>query len=109
MALRDVRYRLTAYNVPWANAPKNIKAYEDQFERRLKRGQSFTQPCFGCREFPAWWSLELSDKSCWQSDVDASWMLYDVFDLSHPGESTYAARVSVFRVILKQGGIDIPP
>jgi CRISPR-associated protein Cas5d len=109
MALRDVRYCLTAHIVPWPSAPKNIKAYEDQFERRLKRGQNFTQPCLGCREFPAWWSTELSNKQCWQGNVDAGWMLYDVFDLSRLGRSTDAVRVSVFRAVLKQGVLEVPP
>jgi len=109
MALRDVRYRLTAHILPWANAPKNTKAYEEQFERRLKRGQNFTQPCLGCREFPAWWSSELSDKERWQGNVDAGWMLYDVFDLLRPGESTDTARVSVFRAIAQGGIVEVPP
>jgi len=109
MALRDVRYRLTAHIVPWPNAPKNIQAYESQFQRCLKRGQNFTQPCFGCREFPAWWSPEISDKPVWPHDVDAGWMLYDVFDLSRPGESTDKARVSVFRAMVKQGVLEVPP
>lgn len=109
MALRDVRYRLTAHIVPWPNAPKNIQAYESQFQRCLKRGQNFTQPCFGCREFPAWWSQEVSGKPVWPHDVDAGWMLYDVFDLSRPGESTDKARVSVFRAMVKQGVLEVPP
>ena len=109
MALRDVRYRLTAYIVPWANASKNIQCYESQFQRRLERGQNFTQPCFGCREFPAWWGPEVSDKPRWEHDVDAGWMLYDVFDLSRPGESTDNARVSVFRSLVTQGVLEVPP
>ncbi len=109
MALRDVRYRLTAHIVPWLNAPKTITAYREQFERRLKRGQNFVQPCFGCREFPAWWSYKLSDKSRWEQDVDAGWMLYDVFDLSRPGVSTDKASISVFRAKARQGILDVPP
>lgn len=109
MALRDIRYRLTAYIVPWPNAPKNIQCYESQFQRRLERGQNFTQPCFGCREFPAWWSPEVSDRPRWEHDVDAGWMLYDVFDLSRPGESTDNARVSVFRALVTEGVLKVPP
>lgn len=108
MALRDVHYRLTAHIVPWPNAPKNVLCYESQFRRRLERGQNFTQPCFGCREFPAWWSTEMSDKPVWEKDVDAGWMLYDVFDLSRPGESTDKARVSVFRAKVEHGALEVP-
>ncbi len=109
MALRDVRYRLTAHMVPWPNAPKTISAYESQFQRRVERGQNFTQPCFGCREFPAWWSGDLSDSSRWEQDMDAGWMLYDVFDLSRPGGSVDKARVSVFRGKAEQGLVAVPP
>jgi CRISPR-associated protein Cas5d len=109
MALRDVRYRLTARIELWPSAPKAIQAYESQFQRRLERGQNFTQPCFGCREFPAWWTWELSDIPRWEHDVDAGWMLYDVFDLSRPGESTDRARVSVFRAKVGQGVLHVPP
>ena len=109
MALRDVHYRLTAHIVPWPNVPKNIQCYESQFQRRLDRGQNFTQPCFGCREFPAWWSPEITTEPCWEHDVDAGWMLYDVFDLSRPGESTDKARVSVFRAKVEKGILEVPP
>jgi len=110
MALRDVRYRLAAHIVPWPSAPKNIKAYKDQFERRLKRGQNFTQPYLGCREFPAWWSPELSDKKPLTTNVDAGWMLYDVFDLSRPWDDDMDnVRVSVFRAIAQDGVVNIPP
>jgi CRISPR-associated protein Cas5d len=109
MALRDVRYRLTAHIVPWPNAPKNIQCYESQFQRRLERGQNFTQPCFGCREFPAWWSPRISTEPRWEHDVDAGWMLYDVFDLSRPGETTDKVHVSVFRAKVVQGVLEVPP
>lgn len=109
MALRNVHYRLTAHIVPWPTAPKNIQCYESQFQRCRERGQNFTQPYFGCREFPAWWGAELSDKQPWQRDIDAGWMLYDVFDLSRPGEKTDKARVSVFRANVKQGVLEVPP
>lgn len=109
MALRDVRYRLTAHVDPWPNASKKTAAYEDQFMRRVERGQHFAQPCLGCREFPAWWSSEISDKPVWEGDIDAGWMLYDVFDLSRPGSSTDAARVSVFRARVISGVLEVPP
>ncbi len=109
MALRDVRYRLTAHIVPWPNAPKKIAAYEDQFQRRLMRGQSYTQPCFGCREFPAWWGPKNSGSSCWEQNIDAGWMLYDVFDLSRPGDSLDMPQISVYRAIATNGIVNVPP
>lgn len=108
MALRDVRYRLTARINPWPNSPKNIQCYESQFQRRLDRGQNFTQPCFGCREFPAWWDNDLSNMPKWDRDLDAGWMLYDVFDLSRPGDSDDRAAVSLFRAKIEKGVLKIP-
>lgn len=109
MALRDVRYRITARIVPWAEAPKLMAAYERQFKERLDRGQHFTQPYLGCREFPAWWKPSDGKGTPWEGDVDAGWMLYDVFDLSRPGESTSKANISLFRASVAQGILDVPP
>ncbi|HZH99109.1 MAG TPA: CRISPR-associated protein Cas5 [Fimbriimonadaceae bacterium] len=107
MALRDVRYKLTARIVRWPGAPKAMVAYEDQFKRRLERGQHFIHPSFGCREFPAWWGLP-TDKPVWAEDVDAGWMLYDVFDLSRPGEATAKASISLFRARATKGIVQVP-
>jgi CRISPR-associated protein Cas5d len=108
MALRDVRYRLTARILPWPNAPKNIAAYQDQFRRRVDKGQHFVQPCLGCREFPAWWEPADNAKGVWHGDIDAGWMLYDVFDLSSPGTSTSKSSISLFRAHLKKGVLCVP-
>ena len=108
MALRDVRYRITAQIVPWAGAPKSMTAYDSQFLRRMARGQNFTQPCFGCREFPAWWGPADCEVPVWQGDIDAGWMLYDVFDLSRPGESTSKPSVSLFRAKVEGGVLEVP-
>ena len=56
--LQDVRYRITAEIVPratYGHAPGNLM---DQFERRVKRGQAFMQPCMGTREFPAYFQWD---------------------------------------------------
>lgn len=107
MALRDVRYRLTAHIVPWTGAPKPLVAYQEQFQRKFDRGQQFIQPCLGCREFPAWWG-PTTDLSRWEGDIDAGWMLYDVFDLSRPGKSTSKASVSIFLARAEKGIVDVP-
>lgn len=107
MALRDVRYRLTGRIIRWQGAPKPLIAYQEQFERKFQRGQQFTQPCFGCREFPAWWGPP-TDQKPWPGDIDAGWMLYDVFDLSRPGDATSKASVSVFYAKAESGTVQVP-
>jgi CRISPR-associated protein Cas5d len=53
MALKDVRYRLTAKIVPKPGFSQDYGKLNACFERRAKHGKCFQQPYFGCREFPA--------------------------------------------------------
>lgn len=85
IALRDVNYRLHARIVPWPGFENHLPALEDQFQRRASRGKCFFQPCFGCREFPAYFELaDCNVQQPEQFDLDIGPMLYDVFDLSQP-------------------------
>ena len=110
MALRDVRYRLTGRIRPIPSAAKvEGHVYGERFVRRCLRGQQFTQPCFGCREFPAWWG-PTTERERWLGDIDAGWMLYDVFDLglNRQGEPTDKASISLFRAKVEQGIVQVP-
>jgi len=89
MALRDVRYRLHAEIRPWPGFAERIQALENQFRRRAAHGKCIYQPCFGCREFPAYFELlepAAADAPRAPLDLQVGWMLYDVFDLSRPGD-----------------------
>lgn len=63
----------------------NLGKYYGMFRRRAEKGQCFNQPCFGCREFPAY--FELTDASAMNvapglnPDSSLGLMLYDVFNL----------------------------
>ena len=57
MALKNVRYRLHAHVVPWPGQEGRLQAFENQFRRRAAGGKCIYQPCFGCREFPAFFEL----------------------------------------------------
>lgn len=55
VALRDVDYIITAnigLAVPISDRV-SLNKYEEMFLRRLQKGQHFSQPFLGCREFPA--------------------------------------------------------
>ena len=54
MALKNVRYRLTAQIRPWPRFNDKIPAFESCFCRRAQHGKCIYQPYFGCREFPAY-------------------------------------------------------
>ncbi len=53
MALKNVRYRLTAQIIPKSGFASDYGKFNACFERRVKQGKCFQQPYFGCREFPA--------------------------------------------------------
>jgi CRISPR-associated protein Cas5d len=55
VALRDVRYRISAHLelTPKASAEEHAVKFEEMFERRLEKGQHFHQPYLGCREMAA--------------------------------------------------------
>ena len=108
--LQDVRYRITAEIVPratYGHAPGNLM---DQFERRVKRGQAFMQPCMGTREFPAYfeWDSELGEPI--DITMDLGLMVYDVFNLHKWGVTKQAEpEISLFHGHLNQGVLEVPP
>ena len=55
LLLRDVRYVIEAhFDMTSQAAPgDNPGKFQDIVKRRIKKGQFYHQPCFGCREFPA--------------------------------------------------------
>jgi len=111
MALKNVRYRISAHIVPWPEYRGEIPAMDAQFLRHAGRGQCIYQPYFGCREFPACFRLIAQGEDLrppFPVDQDLGWMLYDVFDLSRPGTSHDAACVSLFRGVIRRGVLNVP-
>ncbi|MCS6776124.1 MAG: type I-C CRISPR-associated protein Cas5c, partial [Chthonomonadaceae bacterium] len=51
LGLRDVAYLIQADIVLRPHATDDIAKYRDQFRRRVARGQCFSRPYLGCREF----------------------------------------------------------
>jgi CRISPR-associated protein Cas5d len=112
MALKNPHYRITAHIQPWPGMEKKQPALDAQFRRRAARGSCWSQPVFGCREFPAFFRLvedceDLPPPA--PVDMEIGWMLYDVFDLSCPGTSKSKPFVSVFHAVLEKGVLHIPP
>lgn len=111
MALKNVRYRLHAHIRPWPGFDGAIQGFEAQFRRRAAHGKCIYQPYFGCREFPAYFELvepgaPPADRI--PVDMEIGLMLYDVFDLSRPGQSEDKCTVSLFRATVKGGMLKIP-
>ena len=78
----------------------------DIFRRRARAGACFQQPCLGCREFPAWFSLLEDDEALPESALkddaprDLGLMLYDI-DFAH------GMRPMFYRPRLEGGMIDV--
>lgn len=110
VVLQDVRYRITAEIVPrasYVHAPGNLM---DQFERRVKRGQTFMQPCMGVREFPAYFEWGSSGREAIDETMDLGLMVYDVFDLHKWGITKQTEpKVSLFHARLNGGVLEVPP
>lgn len=81
--LRNVDYVIEAHFelTDRAGAEDNAGKHLDIFRRRARVGQSFQQPCLGCREFPASFELLEGDVplSCYAGEKrDLGYMLLDI-------------------------------
>ncbi len=114
MALKNVRYRLTAKIFAKRGFESDYGKFNSQFERRARQGKCFYQPYFGCREFPAFFEYVEGEAAHSVTpaplDQHLGFMLYDVFDLRKDtikeGEPPY---VTLFDANLVNGRLDIPP
>ena len=109
LLLRDVRYVIEAHFdlVPEKMAPgDNAGKFQDIVKRRIQRGQFYHQPCFGCREFPAWFQPCEEIPPCpeeLKGERDLGWMLWDM-DYSDPED----IRPLFFRAVLRDGVLEVP-
>ena len=109
LLLRDVRYVIEAHFEMTAQAAPgdNTGKIQDIVKRRIKRGQFYHQPCFGCREFPAQfrWCGELPPcpEELDGRTQDLGWMLYDM-DYTDPEH----IRPLFFRASLQNGVLNVP-
>lgn len=101
LVLRDVHYVIEAHfeMTDKANPTDNPGKFQDIVTRRIRRGQCFHQPYFGCREFPARFrEWAGGDIPAIQETRDLGYMLWDM-DYSDPKN----IRPQFFRAKLEQG------
>ena len=104
--LKDVDYLIEAHfeMTERASAGDNPGKFKDVVMRRLRRGECFHMPYFGCREFPANFELyeadDLEDGDGREQDL--GYMLYD-FDYSDPED----IKPMFFRAVLRNGILDV--
>lgn len=104
--LRNVAYVIEAHFdlTEKAGAEDNEGKHLDIFNRRARAGQFFHQPCFGCREFPAFFELLDGELplSCYQGETkELGYMLLDI-DFANGMKPLF------FKAIM-QNGVITPP
>lgn len=109
MVLRDVHYVIDAHFDLTENAAPgdNAGKFQDIIKRRLERGQCYSMPYFGTREFPAHFRRCTELPPCpdeLKGVRDLGWMLLDM-DYSDP--QTITPRF--FRASLTDGVMVVPP
>ncbi|WP_419805095.1 type I-C CRISPR-associated protein Cas5c [Terriglobus sp.] len=108
LLLRDVRYLIEAH-FDILSGPENAAKHLDQFQRRARRGECFTRPYFGCREFAAHFRLLEHDDhlplphNTLLGERDLGWMLHDL-EFSDPKNR----QARFFRATMRDGVIEIP-
>lgn len=108
MLLRDVRYVIEAHFDITANAAPsdNPGKFQDIVKRRIRKGQFYHQPYFGCREFPANFRLCEAVPPCpgeLQGTRDLGLMLLDM-DYTDPDN----IQPMFFRAVLHDGVLEVP-
>lgn len=111
MALKNVRYRLTAAIVP--KSGNDWGKLNACFQRRARAGKCFQQPYFGCREFPAFFEYidepVASPAAAAPFDQHLGLMLYDVFDLRKEViEEKVKPFITLFDAHVRKGVLEVP-
>lgn len=105
--LRDVHYRIHAhFELLYREGSSDPVKFSEMFQRRARKGQCFSQPYLGCREFSADFRLvegEASLSPPIDESRDLGWMLDDL-DYSNPKDPS----PRFFQARMKNGGIDVP-
>jgi len=112
MALKDVRYRITAKIIP--KSGNDWGKLNACFQRRARGGKCFQQPYFGCREFPAFFEYVegpgTNPAITVPFDQHVGLMLYDVFDLRREVvRENDEPFITLFDASVRNGVLSVPP
>ncbi|MDD6559974.1 MAG: type I-C CRISPR-associated protein Cas5c [Lactimicrobium massiliense] len=110
--LKDVHYVIEAHIVmtPHANESDNMAKFLDIITRRCKKGQCFTQPYLGCREFAANFALWPNPNMIPAVDIneDFGLMLFDqVYPEKNKKGDKAPAQPVFYHAVMKHGIIQV--
>ncbi len=108
LLLCDVEYVIEAHFVMTNNANEtdNPGKFKDIVMRRLKRGECFHMPYFGCREFPANFCLcEDEEVETAYDDVEEKDLGLMLFDMDYADKENI--QPMFFRAVMKHGVLDL--
>lgn len=108
MVLRDVHYVIEAHFDMTANAAPsdNPGKFQDIIKRRIKRGQCYHTPYFGCREFPVQFSMCEEIPECPTELKGKRDLGYMLWDMDYSDRS--CIRPLFFRAELNNGILTVP-
>lgn len=102
--LRDVAYWVDAYPLVFVTSGDNSPTkYAEMMKRRVEKGQCFTRPYLGCREFAAEFGEPRADEGPIADSIEIGRMLYDIAFL--PAGN----RAAFFEARLENGVLDTRP
>jgi CRISPR-associated protein Cas5d len=102
--LRDVAYWVDAFPLVFDTSGDNSPAkYAEMMKRRVEKGQCFTRPYLGCREFAAEFGKPQADDRPISESLDLGRMLYDIAFRPTGNRATF------FEARLENGVLDTRP
>ncbi len=108
LLLRDVEYVIEAHfeMTERANESDNPGKFKDIIMRRLRRGECFHMPYFGCREFPANFCLcEEEEIHTAYDDVEEKDLGFMLFDMDYSDRNNI--QPMFFRAVMRHGVLDL--
>ena len=101
--LRDVQYVIEAH-IKSTSLSETFK-HTEIFKRRAVKGQCFSQPYFGCREFPVDFKIfeesKIPKSNPPEGTFDLGWMLHDIDFSDH-------MKPKFFHAVIRDGLLEIP-
>jgi CRISPR-associated protein Cas5d len=108
LCLRDVAYIIAADVVLQLGVEEDEAKYRDQFQRRVKRGQCYSMPYLGCREFTASFGAEIPvEEDAYLQDITSD-LGYILFDLDYTPDGSGRGQPRFFHAQLNKGMLHIP-